>query len=73
MSSIQPQRALETPLPVVWVWGFGIVHHTVGFGAVCFFGLGCFSVVVWVWEEGLHHKVYMVSMLGVVGVVVGVC
>jgi hypothetical protein len=28
--------------------------------------------VVWLWVEGLHHKLYMVSMLGGVGVVVGV-
>jgi hypothetical protein len=48
-------------------------NHSFGFGAVCFFDLGCFLVVVWLWEDVLRHKLYMVAMLGVVGVVVGEC
>ena len=39
----------------------------------CFFDLGCFSVVVCVWEEGLFHTLFMDAMLKCVGVSVEVC
>jgi hypothetical protein len=45
----------------------------VGFGKGCFFGLGCFSLAVCVWEEGLRHTVIMDAMLGSVGVSVEAC
>jgi len=33
-------------LQYVWVWGCEVAHYTVGFGMGCFFGLGCFPLVV---------------------------
>jgi hypothetical protein len=42
-----------------------------GFGFVWFFGLGCFSLVVCVWEAGLVHTAMLDSMLAGVGVSVG--
>jgi len=55
----------------VWVWRCKIAHYTCGFGFVWFFVLGCFSVVVCVWGEGLFHTPIMDAMLGSVGVVWG--
>jgi len=55
----------------VWVWGNKIAHYTCGFGFVWFFGLVCFSFVVWVWGAGLVHTVFIDDMLGGVGVSVG--
>ena len=46
-------------------------HYTWGFVFCWFFGLGCFSVAVCVWEAGLVHTVMMDSMLDSVGVVWG--
>jgi hypothetical protein len=39
----------------------------------CFLGLGCFSLVVCVWDEGLVHTVNMDAMLSSVGVSVEAC
>jgi len=55
----------------VWVWGCKIAHYTAGFGKGCFFGLGCFSLVVCVWGEGLCHTLFMDAMLECVSVSVG--
>ena len=33
-----------------------ILHYTVGFGNVCFFGLGSLSKLVLVWEEMFDHS-----------------
>ena len=44
-------------------------HHTCGFGFAWFFGLGCFSLAVYVWEVGLVHTVMLDAMLGSVSVV----
>ena len=52
----------------VWVWRPEILHHTCGFGFVCFFGLGCFPILFLVWEEGLFGLVIMGYMLSGVGV-----
>jgi len=45
----------------------------VGFGFGCFFGLGCFPLVVCVWGAGLFLILFMDAMLGSVGVSVGAC
>jgi hypothetical protein len=50
-----------------------VVHYTVGFGFGCFLCLGCFSVVVLVWEECLCHTGYVDCMYCSVGVCVDGC
>ncbi len=57
----------------MWVWAYIFLHYTVGFGTRWFFGLGCFSCVVFVWGVCLLRTVNMDYMLGSVGVGVGLC
>jgi hypothetical protein len=55
----------------LWVWALKITHYTGDLGKSSFFGLGCFTLVVCVWEEGLVHTVNVDVMLGCVSVVWG--
>lgn len=53
----------------MWVWALKTAHHNLGVGFVCFFGLGCFSVVFCVWGAGVVHTDMLDSMLRSVSVV----
>ncbi len=57
----------------MWVWCREYAHHNLGFGAVCFFGLGSFSSCVGLCGVEFFTQPYVGSMLIGVGVVVGVC
>jgi hypothetical protein len=71
--SVLKDNAKLTLVFFVWVWGVLIAHYTGGFGFVCFFGLGCFPVVVCVWGVRLCHTVNMDAMLKCVSVSVKAC
>lgn len=53
------------------MWWDKIAHYTLGFRMGCFFGLGCFPLLVCVWAEGLFRTVNIDAMLESVGVSVG--
>ena len=58
----------------VWVWGFDFLHYTGGFVLGFIFDLGCFLVVVWVWELSLStlYTLKFMMQCGSVGVGCGI-
>jgi hypothetical protein len=49
----------------VWVWGFIVLHYTVGFGLGFVFGLGFNSVADCVWEEVCSTLLCWIPCIGV--------